>query len=278
MCNPFLGVFMKYLLIVFLFLSSVAYSTFLPENDLYLEDSSVFSNISEKEFDEMIYEFWDAYRQLYGDMGLDLRVLGHWNDSTVNAYTYVRGRTVYIEIFGGLARRPEITDDGFTSVLCHEAGHTLGGFPFYPGERMASEGQADYYTTHGCHKKLWDYSNVTRDQDYGMELDSEAKKLCSNSSDRDLCYRSLSASLSLARLLAAGRTNVSYATPDKTVVQRTQTSHPNAQCRLDTYRAGALCEKRWDDTVIPSDESESYEYVCEYGIAARPRCWFAPGN
>jgi len=263
---------MRYLVLVLLFVSNVTYGTFLPENNLDQEDNYLTANMSEYEFNNLIYEFYSTYQSIYENLGYRLSVKGNWSDSTVNAYTYMEGNTVYIEIFGGLARRPELSLDGFSSVLCHEAGHTLAGFPFYQGEGMAAEGQADYYTTQVCHKRIWQYSN---NQGYASFLDAEAKVNCNSTSDKELCYRSQAAGLSLAKLLSNGG-RVSYSTPDRTVVRSTQTSHPNAQCRLDTYGAGSLCGVQWNDNVVPLSEEESYWYLCKSGQAARPRCWFAP--
>ena len=61
-----------------------------------------------------------------------------------------------------------------------------------------------------------------------------------------------------------------YETPDRTVVKRTQEAHPKAQCRLDTYKAGALCDKTWDDYVVPANASQAKAVSCQ-----KPRCWFA---
>jgi uncharacterized protein YkwD len=55
-------------------------------------------------------------------------------------------------------------------------------------------------------------------------------------------------------------------TPDPTVVDKTQSKHPKAQCRLDTYLAGSLCSKAYDVNQIPKDEFA----FC----SNRPKCWF----
>ena len=41
------------------------------------------------------------------------------------------GWSLFIELNGGLARRPEVSSDGFTMVICHELGHFLAGLDGY---------------------------------------------------------------------------------------------------------------------------------------------------
>ena len=82
---------------------------------------------------------------------LNLTVYGLTN--TVNANASQRGRTWIVNMYGGLARRPEITPDGFAMVLCHELGHHMGGFPFVSGW-AANEGQSDLFATLSCGRIL----------------------------------------------------------------------------------------------------------------------------
>lgn len=88
---------------------------------------------------------------------------------------------------------------------------------------------------------------------------------------------------------------VSFTTPDTTQVSTTNIYHPAAQCRLDTYFAGALCTIMPDLDVIPgltapmgknSMQAELGQavYSCMttsplvgavgYNGKNRPRCWF----
>jgi hypothetical protein len=94
---------------------------------------------------------------------------------------------------------------------------------------------------------------------------------------------------SLATLLGAlGNTpNVDFGTPDTSTVSTTNHRHPAAQCRLDTYTAGALCGVEFNDAIIPGKEKgrstreaeeEAYQYSCAerdgHTKSARPHCWF----
>ena len=46
-----------------------------------------------------------------------------WKNDTVNANAQQRGRNWIVNMYGGLARRPEIFFRRFAMVLCHELGH-----------------------------------------------------------------------------------------------------------------------------------------------------------
>jgi hypothetical protein len=97
---------------------------------------------------------------------------------------------------------------------------------------------------------------------------------------------------SLGDLLSALRSGtVNWDTPATNVVTTTNHSHPAAQCRLDTYMAGAVCTTDYDKIVIPGKrenrgyndreaEEQSALYSCttqgQYTAGLRPRCWFAP--
>ena len=124
-----------------------------------------------------------------------------------------------------------------------------------------------------------------------------AKSLCDKNyqqqSERDLCYRSSNAGLSLASLLATLRNSElpKFETPSRDVVQKTIDEHPEAQCRLDTYMAGAVCTVPFERSIIPgkglaqgvaSLEAEKFagQSSCMardgWVSAQRPRCWFKP--
>jgi hypothetical protein len=92
----------------------------------------------------------------------------------------------------------------------------------------------------------------------------------------------------------------SVSTPDRNEVGITDNMHPAAQCRLDTFVAGALCPTVLDPAFNPAavyyDETKipGYELAAPGGDAARdlsmamschenfwpqgarPRCWFSP--
>ena len=224
-------------------------TSFMPENDLHLEDVYFKSAAGEEMFDRIIDIAAEEYRGLADDNNERLIINKRWNDSTVNADVSRRWGTVYINMYGGLYRRPEVTPEAFALVVCHELGHAYGGSPYiYRSTEMSAEGQADYYGARECLRRVISHFEETPE---AAEMDLPyAEDVC----EEEGCVRGLKAGYGLGWLLQAltGEDSVSYETPDETEVSETELSYPaTTQCRLDTYRAGILYEER-------------------------PRCWFKP--
>jgi hypothetical protein len=101
------------------------------------------------------------------------------------------------------------------------------------------------------------------------------------------------ASKSITDLLGSltGKT-VAFNKPNLAQVKKTFNSHPEAQCRLDTYMAGTLCGLTYDQDEIPGKslgrsnnglEAEKQSAVTNCADPntyspkiLRPRCWFKP--
>jgi hypothetical protein len=274
------------LLALWVFLPTLLYgnqTSFMEENDLHLRAPAVAGVVTEQDFNATVKSLQGLFGPISKQTGKDLHIIGKWNDNVVNAYAYEQGGARYVEIFGGLARRPEVTVDGLMLVLCHEIGHHLGGFPKYSGQWASNEGQSDYYATHACAKLVWadDFEGNER---AAATTPENIRSICNvvwyDIDSRNICYRSLLGGKSLAELLASlNGEYVSLFRKDKSVVRRTQDSHPRAQCRLDTYVSGSLCEAMWDHSSIPLTEQHSNWVSCpmdEFEYGWRPRCWFAP--
>jgi hypothetical protein len=280
--------------------ASPALATFLPPNDLHLEDSldRKDANMTQAQFDKVIEGVESVYDPIAATHNANLTIQHRWTDATVNANASQSGNAWNVNMYGGLARRPEVTRDGFAAVVCHELGHHLGGYTYYDGASnwAASEGQSDYFATHACLPKIWandDEVNAT----FRAQVDPLVKRSCDGvwrtEKRQNLCYRINAAGESLARLLAAlGNSGVPrFDTPDPSEVSSTSTSHPAAQCRLDTYFQASLCTRAFQDLVIParnlpagqnSQEAEalSMETTCHsangFSVGLRPRCWYKP--
>ncbi len=286
------------LLGVFLF-TLKGYSSILPENNLHLEDNlKTINAVTEQEFNDIIDEVAEVYSPIVALHGGKLNMIKDWKTATVNAYASQRGSTWDVKMFGGLARRKEVTKDGFALVVCHELGHHLAGFPFYAGgDWAASEGQSDYYATQVCARRVWSRTpeeNATYREIVPQIVKDECDKVWHSERSQNLCYRISFASMSLGSLLAVlGWDDApSFETPDDYEISQTNTAHPQAQCRLDTYFQGSLCNQGYDPTVIPArNHSDGQESIGAELIAAlyscsgfeghhprqtRPKCWFKP--
>lgn len=274
---------------------------FLPSNNLHLEMQEGAGGIDEESFNDVLDQMMHHYGDVVGGFGATLKINRYWDDDTVNASAMQTGDKWELNMYGGLARRVEVTADGFAMVVCHELGHHLGGVVFYDGEEpwAASEGQSDYFATVSCAKKIWadqPVENATFEEKIsefqgGDLIKSKCDEVYMNVADRHLCYRTVVAGKSLGDLLSAlGRAGVpQFDTPDLSKVDATSRSHPAGQCRLDTYIAGALCPTRWSDSIIPGKLSANRNSLKAFISAKRfachsyhdpqgfrPRCWFNP--
>lgn len=291
-------------LVGFVFSINQANAQILPKNDLHLQDNiNVLADITEEEFSQIIDDVTKFYKPIVELNGGVFRVNKLWSSSTVNAFARQTkmedGTTEWlITMYGGLARRPEVTKDAFALVVCHELGHHLAGYPFYPTSLQwaASEGQADYFATQACARKIWQ-EDYAKNASFRDSIDETAKEGCDSIwktvEAQNLCYRITDAGRSLATLLAAlgSKGAPKFDTPDERVVDKTNHRHPAAQCRLDTYFAGALCKTNYDFSQISgklvkdgpySVEAEKIAtyYSCStrrgWENGKRPRCWYAP--
>lgn len=257
---------------------------FAPKNRMRIPmDAKIKNNMTKEEFEAIIKRVYDVYAPIIAARGATFTTENNWEDDTVNAYANQFGTSWVIYMYGGLARHPLVTDDGFLLVVCHETGHHLGGVPKYYGNDWASnEGQADYFGALKCMKRV-----LEKDDNIsvvaGMTVDPEVTKKCGEiyktPGDIALCKRISMAGKSLALLLAtlSGEPDVAFDTPDKTVVTETYDYHPNSQCRLDTYFGGALCDKPFTEDVSDTSPGPGTCLKSDgYKIGYRPLCWYKP--
>jgi hypothetical protein len=272
---------------------------FAPPNDLKISSlafDATQGGITHKEFDAVL----DRIQYLYEDeIALhkgELVIKRLWDTDTVNASAEEYKGQWILNMYGGLARHPETTKDGFALVVCHEMGHHLGGAPKYKNEKYpwltqwaSNEGEADYYATLKCLRRYFalDTSSfVSENKLMGGTVDplveSRCQKMFLNTDERNICVRSTYAGLATSRLLNAissGKTMPKFNTPDKSVVSKTNDSHPAAQCRLDTYFSGATCPVVVGSALSNTDYRPGScfdEKKTLYGL--RSRCWFSTSN
>lgn len=292
-----------YLLVFISFFYVSLQAKFLPDNEILpLSFLSVGpSNTSEQKFKEVLNQIQKIYEPVVATHGGKLRVSGNWRDEKLNAAANQIFGSWNVVITGGLARRPELTTDGFILILCHELGHHLGGVAFASngppvgGTWAANEGQSDYFATQSCARKLWSADldvNEKSYQDSSLEIRSQCAKAWEDQESQNLCARILLASQSVAFTMQAlkGETQTpSFSTPDSKVVDKTDSNHPATQCRMDTSLQGALCNKVFNEGFIPGKsvkegafsrqaETETVPFTCHQAsgdrIGLRPQCWF----
>lgn len=278
---------MKLLTIVATLFSLSAFADF-PQNNLRIGvDSKNTNGMTEEKFNKIIGQVEAIYAPIVKEKKGALMFDRQWATDTVNAGARRLGKVWMISMFGGLARHPLVTDDGFMMVVCHELGHHIGGAPKkggLTGYWASTEGEADYFAATKCMKRvLADDNNL--EIAASMEVDNYLKMKCegiySHPKEVALCERIGMAGKSLASLLGSlsGAVNLEFDTPDLTVVEKSNPNHPQAQCRLDTYFQGNLCTK--DFKVELGDKNPAIGACTkkegfEYGM--RPLCWYKPSR
>jgi hypothetical protein len=243
--------------------------------------------LTEEQFNAAIERFERIYRDDFSKAGGTLSVKRLWSDETVNASANQQGSSWNLNMYGGLARHPAITIEGFALVICHEAGHHLGGAPkvkdWWGGSSWATnEGGSDYYAGLKCLRRFF-AEDDNEAEIAKASLDAIAKERCEKQfsvrKDQLLCMRASLGGNSVALLFMDLRKEPNppdFGKPDSTVVTKMLDSHPPTQCRLDTYLAGATCHV---DVSVPLSNSDYKEGSCvapQDTIGVRPLCWFKP--
>ncbi len=270
---------------------------FLPENDLYIPAGmkGINGGITEAQFNSAIDKVEAIYAPIISNLGAKLEIDRKWDDGTVNAYAQQSGKTWKVAMFGGLARHETITEDGMSLVVCHEIGHHIGGAPKKGGSAggwgggagastwASNEGQADYFATLKCLRKSFlndDNIAIVSTMTVPKALTDACKKSSKNDKeDNALCIRTSMAGKSVADLFSAlsKLPLAKFDTPDAKVVTKTDDNHPKAQCRLDTYFQGSLCEIGMNEDVSQKEEVKG---TCHgslgHKVGLRPLCWFKP--
>lgn len=262
----------------------------VPENTMFIPTGlKALGGISQAQFNRTIDGIAKIYTPVVKSLGGTLTMVKKWEDGTVNAYAHrdeATGKIWHVSMFGGLARHPSITEDAFAMVVCHELGHHLGGAPRKSDAlgaiRWASnEGQADYYAALKCMRKY-----LQKDRNYEVikkfkvpiAISKKCNSIYPNVEESAICIRTTMAGLALAdffKNLGGGKTPLSVSTPNKIVVKKIDDNHPEAQCRLDTYFQGSICDKSLSEDVS-ADDVHAGTCTKKNGDNAglRPRCWF----
>lgn len=261
-------------------------SGFAPENNLQIAVGDKAANNMTKElFLDAISRVSTVYAPIVKSKGGNLVMNNRWDDNTVNASAQQSGSTWQVNMYGGLARHPLVTVDGFMMVVCHELGHHIGGAPRKGGFGSAwasNEGQSDYWAGLKCMRRVLEKEDniaVVAKMDIDAEATAKCQQIYKSESEIALCQRISMAGKSLAMLLGelGGNSNVKFTTPDTSKVSRTNDNHPQAQCRLDTYFQGTLCDK---DILDDVDGKDALKGVClkkdGFELGMRPLCWYKP--
>lgn len=268
----------------FLCLISLSAHASFPENELRIPVGQKSNGgISELEFHQVIDQVMKIYAPKVENLGGTLNISRSWQSDKVNASTNRFAHVYQVNMFGGMARHPYMTRDGFTLVLCHELGHHLGGAPKVknPEQRWASnEGQSDYWAVLKCLREVFkdqDNATILNEMIVPELVSKSCQGIYPNQEENLICQRSLMASLVIGKLYASlvDQNPPQFETPSAKIVRQTSDHHPHFQCRLDTFYQGSLCDRPLDGELSNQDASVG---TCYSGsgdsIGFRPTCWF----
>lgn len=248
----------------------------------------VTGGIDEAQFNKVMDRIELLYTPIVKAAGGNLKVVRNWTDGTVNAYAQQTGANWEIQMFGGLARHPAITEDAMAVVACHEIGHHIGGAPKvanFWSTWASNEGQSDYFAGLKCLRLYYtEASNNEWIKANGATIPAYATDKCNlvwkQDNERITCLRTAMATYAVGVLFQDLREETvapQFNTPDATKVVRMDDRHPGTQCRVDTYFNSGLCTKPVSEALSNSDyKAGTCAQVNGATEGFRPLCWFKP--
>lgn len=274
--------------------TSACENGFFPNNDLFIPSSTEKAMAKNAEGGVIAEVIRETYNPIFKKEGKHLIINFLWNNPAVNAYaTRDDNNNPIINITGGMLGHDILTQDGLALILCHEVGHFLGGSPKKLRGRStkkswsSAEGQADYFATAQCLKKVFKKLPAARYEDKVRKSNTDKNDNKESNSARlsqelvsickgPLCKRIAMASFNVASLYAAidffsGDLSLVY--KDDYTVYQTIYNHPNPQCRLDTMIAALQCP---DSENIIFKTGDELLGACKDASFRRPRCWYYP--
>ena len=210
-------------------------------------------------------------------------------DQAANAYAAKRSDNNWeITVISSLLSLNEQTKASLGIVLCHEIGHFLGGQPYVVGvqltpavrsnapKKMSCEGQADYFATSECLRKLTTVIPDLFSKNTGIinpYLNAECEKSYTDSMEIKVCQETLvasyQASIIYQKIMEQLKVPASFFSKiDNEKSDRTLNlvgEYPTLDCRYETFINGALC-------------SGKNSNVCSDMKWSRPACWFQDIN
>ncbi len=241
------------------------------------------SGISETQWNSVIDRIEENMSPYFRLAGLDLTIRRGWYSDVNNAGAQADWddhTQRYVDIHGGTGRAQWSTEDTVAALVCHEMGHHLGGYsPFDNWSQWgtsvywpASEGAADYFASSKCLRAFFE-NQPNEEFLKSVKIPPVVEKKCRQQwtvpEDAAICIRSSLAGRELMKVWL--NREISFDTPDLSIVTTGLQSYPSNQCRIDTFFQGALCTV--DKSIMPS-HSDHKVGVCNDTLGARPRCWY----
>jgi len=237
---------------------------------------------------EITEDFEKIYAPLMRASGRKLELNWRWDSDLNVASADSDGKTLKIIVHKGMLSSPRLSADSFRFVLCHEIGHLLGGAPrrsppmewngsTAPDGQLwvSSEGQADYYASLSCFRRMIQGQNHRQALDNASTGHLAPTQPCNRIWGQDtegslICQRTSLGGWGMLQLVKDFA--ISFQTPDTSITPKIiRDAYPPRQCRLDTILAGALCKS---EPLLELDFNHHGANDCADPAARRPTCWY----
>jgi len=93
------------------------------------------------------------FYQEISDAGYPVQLDAKWESPYFGAGVSLYENAFHLTILGGTTRLPEMTEDAYAAIICHEIGHIIAGEPrqtISSAEWSSSEVQADFFAASVC--------------------------------------------------------------------------------------------------------------------------------
>ena len=243
---------LRLIILLFLFFPLSSYSSIFKNNyEIHLEEATT-SEVNQAKFYSITSEIYKLFSQT------NILVNYEWDKPYFTAYAHEESAHNFsINFWGGLARIPDMLEETWAFIVCHELGHILGGEPHLSIETLrwaSSEGQSDYFAAQICLPRYFKSkikSNIEQQDYLPFELGLCLKRY-EKTEDQSICLQILRAQRGFVAINRYMQNDEDYEF-NREVEFNNNSSMPTLQCRMNTITDGATCIHK----------------VCE-----RNKCWY----
>lgn len=248
-----------------------------------LNYSHAFAAVELSDFNKIKAGLINLYSSEFNQKGGNLEILITDKDKIPQALSRKTTEGLWqIEVYQSMLNLENQSMQTLAMMLCHEVGHFLGEAPYVIGrqmtaavrqrapKKMSCEGQADFYSTSQCFRKL---AKIVPELNIKTDLTNPLSEECFHSFKSESDVASCLSGVQIAKKLAYVYQDVLglMGIPthfqnrfDDSVTERTLNyvgEYPELECRYQTIIHGLLC-------------SEVLDGECVDSKWARPLCWF----
>lgn len=257
------------------------YKAALSNKNSYSNNENLDQAKTQSQFEEINNRVVELFKNEINSMGINFHLQNQWSSNSKNAASLKLAENWSIQMNGAIYKDIAITNDAQAMVTCHELGHLIGGAPYKresDGSKMSTEGQADFWASAVCFKRYAKAFPLTQSM-----TNNYIKNICENNylnnpmASVNDCYRTMMAGDSLAhffsRLENENKPFININSKIKSI--GTNLNHPDPQCRLDTFKAAALCDI--GEVISTNIENAPEKMNCLMQnelVNKRPDCWF----